>query len=221
MRRKPLLTYFVLCAIPLLLFAALNYWNGLRSVDSIVGTIVQNDLNALNVAIDDELRGRKSDFLRLSMMEEIKFLVDEETAAQAIMPQGLYLRLRTLPDLSRRFQSLTLFTRDRKPAFVREGDSEWTTIKDPQAANALQPDSHVWELQGNVSFEKPGNSTSTLEYAAPIHDLRGYIATCAYNRCHERVRERYALTRYPVIYAYGDTPEDAELLALAHRRYAL
>jgi DNA-directed RNA polymerase specialized sigma24 family protein len=25
----------------------------------------------------------------------------------------------------------------------------------------------------------------------PIHDLRGYIAICAYNRCHERLRERY------------------------------
>lgn len=24
-----------------------------------------------------------------------------------------------------------------------------------------------------------------------IHDLRGYIAMCAYNRCHERLRERY------------------------------
>jgi HAD superfamily hydrolase (TIGR01490 family) len=34
-----------------------------------------------------------------------------------------------------------------------------------------------------------------------------------------RVRERYELARYPLIYAYGDTPEDAELLALAHRRY--
>lgn len=34
-----------------------------------------------------------------------------------------------------------------------------------------------------------------------------------------RVRERYELARYPVIYAYGDTPEDADLLALAHRRY--
>lgn len=33
-----------------------------------------------------------------------------------------------------------------------------------------------------------------------------------------RVRERYELARYPVIYAYGDTSEDAELLALAHRR---
>lgn len=27
--------------------------------------------------------------------------------------------------------------------------------------------------------------------AHPIHDLRRYIVTCAYNRCHERLRERY------------------------------
>jgi DNA-directed RNA polymerase specialized sigma24 family protein len=25
----------------------------------------------------------------------------------------------------------------------------------------------------------------------PIHDLRRYVVTCAYNRCHERLRERY------------------------------
>jgi phosphatidylglycerophosphatase C len=34
-----------------------------------------------------------------------------------------------------------------------------------------------------------------------------------------RVRAAYDLSRYPVIYAYGDTPEDHELLALATRRF--
>ena len=58
-RRKPFLTYFGLCALPLLLLAGLNYWNGLHSVDSITGAIVQNDLNAFNVAVDQELRDRK------------------------------------------------------------------------------------------------------------------------------------------------------------------
>jgi DNA-directed RNA polymerase specialized sigma24 family protein len=29
------------------------------------------------------------------------------------------------------------------------------------------------------------------QLAPPIRDLRGYIATCAYNACHERMRERY------------------------------
>ncbi|HEX7774223.1 MAG TPA: hypothetical protein VF435_17490, partial [Pyrinomonadaceae bacterium] len=62
-RRKPFLTYLGLCAIPLLLLAGLNYWNGLRSVDSTTSAIVQNDLHAFNVAIDAELRERKSDFL--------------------------------------------------------------------------------------------------------------------------------------------------------------
>lgn len=34
-----------------------------------------------------------------------------------------------------------------------------------------------------------------------------------------RIRERYDLGRYAVIYAYGDTEEDEEMLALAHERY--
>ncbi|HKO94172.1 MAG TPA: HAD family hydrolase [Polyangiaceae bacterium] len=34
-----------------------------------------------------------------------------------------------------------------------------------------------------------------------------------------RVRERYDLSQYPVVYAYGDTPEDYELLSLASKRY--
>jgi len=34
-----------------------------------------------------------------------------------------------------------------------------------------------------------------------------------------RVRERYDLTRYEVIHAYGDTHEDAELLALGQKKH--
>lgn len=34
-----------------------------------------------------------------------------------------------------------------------------------------------------------------------------------------RVREAYDLDQYPVIYAYGDTAEDRDLLAIAHQRY--
>lgn len=42
---------------------------------------------------------------------------------------------------------------------------------------------------------------------------------CTGNEKARRVREHYDLDRYPIVYAYGDTPEDEELLALAHRRY--
>lgn len=42
---------------------------------------------------------------------------------------------------------------------------------------------------------------------------------CTGDEKARRVRERYDLDRYPVVYAYGDTPEDEALLALAHRPY--
>jgi phosphatidylglycerophosphatase C len=34
-----------------------------------------------------------------------------------------------------------------------------------------------------------------------------------------RIVERYDLARYPIVYAYGDTMEDREMLELAHRKY--
>jgi HAD superfamily hydrolase (TIGR01490 family) len=34
-----------------------------------------------------------------------------------------------------------------------------------------------------------------------------------------RIRERYDLHQYAVVYAYGDTTEDRDMLQLAHRRY--
>jgi phosphatidylglycerophosphatase C len=34
-----------------------------------------------------------------------------------------------------------------------------------------------------------------------------------------RIREKYDLSHYPVIYAYGDTKDDLDMLGLAHRKY--
>jgi hypothetical protein len=34
-----------------------------------------------------------------------------------------------------------------------------------------------------------------------------------------RILSRYDLSRYPVIYAYGDTSDDREMLELAHRKF--
>ena len=42
---------------------------------------------------------------------------------------------------------------------------------------------------------------------------------CAGQEKVRRLRERIDLDRYPVIYAYGDSGEDREMLALAHRKY--
>src|ERR1051326_9441175 len=61
LRSKPFLTYFLICAVPLLLLAALNYWNATRSVDNTVATIMQNDLNSFTTVVDQILdeQGKK------------------------------------------------------------------------------------------------------------------------------------------------------------------
>ncbi|HSE16784.1 MAG TPA: ATP-binding protein [Pyrinomonadaceae bacterium] len=173
MRRKPFLTYFLLCAIPLLLLAGLGYWNGLRSVDSTTAAFVQADLNALNVAIDKELRECKSDFLKLTIMKDVQSLVDKKAHEQDVWPQGMFITLKTLPEL-REFQSLALFDSARNPYCVRIGDASWTCPQSFVQINVPQPDPHVWELQGNVlTPEKVGETAATVEISAPIHDENG------------------------------------------------
>ena len=170
-RRKPFLTYFGLCAIPLLLLAGLNFWNGLRAVDSITGAIVQNDLNAFNVAVDQQLRDRQSDFLRLSTMREVQYIVSDKERVD-VYPQGMFLTLKTLP-LLKEFESLTVFNRDRRPFIFRRGDSEWTTLENYHGAEFTQPDPQIWALHGSGSREKVNSAAKTIEYSAPIHDEKG------------------------------------------------
>jgi HAD superfamily hydrolase (TIGR01490 family) len=57
-------------------------------------------------------------------------------------------------------------------------------------------------------------------------EARGGILTgryrhgdCSGNEKARRVRERYDLRAYEVVYAYGDTKEDEAMLALAHKRF--
>jgi len=175
MRPKPFLTYFILCAIPLLLFAGLNYWNGLRSVDSTLGAIVQNDLNSFNVAVDEDLRERKSAMLQLAIAPAAQRIVTrkEVEIGDGVLPESPYAILNSVPDLSGYFQVVTLFADDRAPLWTRTGRSEWTYCRILGPENLARPDQHVWEQQGNVAAEKLGSSPATLEYSVPIHDEKG------------------------------------------------
>ena len=166
MRPKPFLTYFVLCAIPLLLFAVLNYWNGLRTVDSTVSAIAQNDLNSFNVAVDEELVERKNAILQLAITPAVQTIATK--VAESPLPV-----LHSLPDLSSHFKSVALFDNARKPLWIRDGKSEWVSFQNWETFTAAQPDPQVWDLQGNVAIEKLGSAPATLEYSVPIHDPAG------------------------------------------------
>jgi signal transduction histidine kinase len=171
MRPKPFLTYFILCAIPLLFFAGLNYWNGIRTVDSTLSTIAQDDLNSFTAAVDEVLKEREQDILGFAIKGVVQDLLLKKTE---IDPMDARMRLKTAGDFGGYFQSLTVFTNDRKPFCFQKGPGEWTFIN-LDSANLPQPDQQVWASPGNTSSERPGSTPGTLIYSAPIND--GKIGT--------------------------------------------
>ncbi|UNK48325.1 HAD-IB family hydrolase [Lysobacter sp. S4-A87] len=60
---------------------------------------------------------------------------------------------------------------------------------------------------------------SSLESSDGVMTGRYDGEQCAGEEKARRVRERFDLATYPVVYAYGDTHEDLDLLELADRRY--
>ena len=166
MRPKPFLTYFILCAIPLLIFAGLDYWNGVRTVNSTLSTIAQDDLNTFTGAVDEVLKEREQDILGFAIKGVVQDLLLKRTE---IDPMDARMRLKTAGDFSGYFQSLTLFTNDRKPFCFQKGTGEWT-FTGLDSANLPQPDQQVWASPGNTSSERPGTTPGTIIYSAPIND---------------------------------------------------
>jgi hypothetical protein len=161
MRPKPLLTYFILCAIPLLLFAGLNYWNGVSTVDSTLSTIAQNDLNSFTGAIDEVLKEREQEILGFATKGVVANVIEQK--------ERNGFDLKTAGDFSRYFQSLALFTNDRQPLCSQKGHEEWT-FANLDSANLPQPDQRVWTSPGNAIFEAPGSEPGTIIYSAPVND---------------------------------------------------
>ena len=157
MRSKPFLTYFLICAVPLLLLAALNYWNATRAVDHTLDTIVQNDLNAFVVNVDDVLRDHERVLLKLVLTPELQRFQNDPSLrdkAQATLQSQL--------DPVGNFHTLALFDRNHQPVWP--------------APAASQADERVWTLQGNVSVDKvidKGQGKKLLQYSVPIHNTSG------------------------------------------------
>jgi signal transduction histidine kinase len=156
-RPKPFPTYSCLCAIPLLLLAGLNYWNGIRTVNSTLGAAAQDDLNSFNVAVGEVIGEQETAIRRLALNSDVQQVVTAR--------RGDLQRLSSLFDLSGCFQSLTLFDRDRQALMV--------PIANSRPATQPLPDQRVWGLHGNTLLDKPGDSSSTFEYTTPIHDENG------------------------------------------------
>jgi signal transduction histidine kinase len=164
-RPKPFLTYFISCAIPLLLLAGLNYWNGIRTVDATLNTIVQNDLNSFNASVDELLSLKGNTILRLARSRNVQRAVSNTMNSNASSPL----------DLDRHFLSLTLIARDRRVVSFRSGDTEWNAwdanAENTRPATFPHPDPRVWGLTGSALLDRSvDGSSTTFENTTAVFD---------------------------------------------------
>ena len=175
LRRKPFLTYFALCAAPLLLLAGLNCWNGFRAIDSTVGSIAQEDLSSFNAGVDEVLRDQENAMLRLALQRNIQQAVSQTSKEQN---QSASYSLKSVLDLRKPFQSLALFDRNRYALWYGTPNTQWENWDKGNAvpANIPQPDNRIWTATGSGLLEKPGilpSSAASLEYTVPVHNESG------------------------------------------------
>ena len=175
LRRKPFLTYFILCAAPLLLLAGLNCWNGFRAVDSTIGTIVQDDLNSFTAGVDQVISDQENAILRLALMRNIQQAVAQPSNETR---QSASSSMKSLLDLRSHFQTLALFDRHRHPLWFGTHSTQWENWDKSNSApaNIPQPDDRIWTARGNVLLDRRGtlpSSGASLEYTVPVHNESG------------------------------------------------
>ena len=153
LRQQRFLTYFAICAVPLLLLATLNYWNATHSVSKTVETIVQDDLHAYTTAVNNLIDDQGSALLKLAVSPDF---IRSPNAA----PAGELLRVVQTTTGLTHLKSFTIYSRNGQPF----GNA-------PSAA----PDDRVWTAQGTVLLERliEDGSNRGLCFSVPIHDAKG------------------------------------------------
>ncbi len=171
--RKPFLTYFLICAVPLLLLAALNYWNGIRSVNATVEALVQDDLHAFTASANDVLEDRGSSLLRTAITPDI-----QRVASDPSFRRSAHASLKSLWEHGY-FKNLALFDRNRQPLWFATSTQQWqfweTTVDNTVRSQLPLPDDRVWTAPGSVLLERPieNGPNAGLELAVPLHAENG------------------------------------------------
>jgi hypothetical protein len=173
LRSKPFLTYFLICAVPLLLLAGLNYWNGTRSVHNTVNAIVQEDLQLYTGDVDRWLEAQGRALLRLAVNTDV-----QRVAGDPSLRKSVDASLKSAWDFGL-FKSLALFDRNRQPLWFSTNTKQWeiwgADVDSAVRSHLPQPDDRVWRGQGNVVFDRQIEQglDAGLEISVPIHNENG------------------------------------------------
>jgi signal transduction histidine kinase len=83
---KRSLTYLPHFFVPLLMLAAFNYWNGLKTVDTTLKDQAQTHLNLLSAEIDRRLRDEEMELSRLATSSQLHDMLSKTDVSYAAVP---------------------------------------------------------------------------------------------------------------------------------------
>jgi signal transduction histidine kinase len=167
--------YLPHCLLPLLVLAALNYWNGLKTLNRTLSTQAQNHLNSLAGEIDARFQDEKIELSRVALSGQLRdFLLTKRSVGVPIegngtagLPSELFLSLTSVLKGRGHCSRLAVFDQNRSPVFQIE-----------RHRNAQRADTFVVQSH-DVSVAPPATATvdteagivldgSTLRYSLPI-----------------------------------------------------
>jgi signal transduction histidine kinase len=174
---KRSLSYLPYCLIPLLVLAALNYWNGLRTVDTTLSEQAQTHLNLLAGEIDRRLRDEEIELSGLAASRELQDLLSkrEESALTSVpiesksrVPSDVFLVLSALKGRAHCFR-VSVVAEDNHQVFRAE------RVTNPQGPDTFLINSPEPALSSipSTSLKKDITHTlngSNLRYSVPISD---------------------------------------------------
>ena len=141
----------------------------MRTVDSTVGAIAQNDLNAFSAGVDEILDDNQKSILQFAIAPSSRDIITRTSAGTPFRESEL---TQPLPQLGASFHQLTIYN-SAKTALYTLGDDGWIDCRLARTVPLPQPDERVWTQPGNVPFEEPQSSPPAVKLSVPIHDEKG------------------------------------------------
>jgi signal transduction histidine kinase len=151
-RRKRFLTFFVLCAIPLILLVGINYWNGVRATESTLRRNLEYSRDNLVQDLQDDLSEHENDLLVLARSQKLQIYLSAQEnlpLTDATLPVEVRSAVSALLSNRGNFGSIALFVHKRQVFFAeRELAGQDTQVPvfhfGAFLPGQVQPNENVW-----------------------------------------------------------------------------
>lgn len=169
MKRRGLLTYLLLCLVPLLVLAVLNYWNGLGLADQTIGDTAQRDLNSLTADVDRRVQQQETEIRRLASAKSVHDYLAVETTGPRDQPAtSVGADFASALGRNGSLFRLALFDSDRVLRLQAERPVEAADAGVVVRTKDFRPQPFPPDIQQSQQFSQAAN-TSVWRYACPIY----------------------------------------------------